>query len=153
MSSFNLKIPPVALGLIALVLIWLSSRYLPISHISFAFTSIVSLVIICIGVFVGVIAVAAFLKMRTTVDPRYPQKANTLVVIGIYKYSRNPMYLAITFILFGISLYLAALSSFLILILFVAYINRFQIIPEEQALEKKFGEQYSQYIKRVRRWI
>ena len=72
MSSFNLKIPPVALGLIALVLIWLSSRYLPISHISFAFTGIVSLVIICSGVFVGVMAVAAFLTMRTTVDPRHP---------------------------------------------------------------------------------
>jgi protein-S-isoprenylcysteine O-methyltransferase Ste14 len=153
MSKLTLKIPPVAQGIIALAFIWLLSQYLPILLIDIAFKGTVSAVIICIGFLVGAMAVAAFVKLRTTVDPRYPEKASKLVVIGIYRYSRNPMYLAIVMVLFGISVYLGALSSFLILMLFVAYINRYQIVPEEQILEKKFGERYSKYTKNVRRWI
>ena len=101
----------------------------------------------------GISAVASFIRLRTTVDPRYPEKASKLVVVGIYRYSRNPMYLAIAIVLFGISIFLGALSSLLILFLFVAYINRFQIVPEEQILKEKFGRQYLEYADQVRRWI
>ena len=153
MSNLRLKIPPVAQGIITLVCIWLLSRYVPIFHIDITFKAIVSVVIICIGVLVGVLAVSSFIRLRTTVDPRYPEKASKLVVNGIYRYSRNPMYLAIVLVLFGISIYLGALSSLLILFLFVVYINRFQIVPEEQMLTQKFGEQYIQYTSQVRRWI
>lgn len=153
MPNLDLKIPPVAQGVIALALIWLLYRYMPIFHIDIAYKGTVSVVIICIGVLVGVLGIAAFIKLRTTVDPRYPENARTLVVVGIYRYSRNPMYLAIVLVLFGISIYLGALSSLLILFLFVAYINRFQIGLEEKMLERKFGEKYLKYAKAVRRWI
>ena len=72
---------------------------------------------------------------------------------GIYKYSRNPMYLAILMVLIGVSVYLGALSSILILLIFVIYINQFQIVPEERSLEQKFGDSYRQYAKGVRRWV
>lgn len=153
MSNLNLKIPPVAQGIIALMLIWVLDRHMPIFHIDIAFKEAVSMVIICMGGLVGVLAVAAFIQMRTTVDPRYPGKARRLVVIGVYKYSRNPMYLSIVLVLFGISIYLGAISSLLVPFLFVAYINQFQIVPEEQMLEQKFGKEYLKYAKHVRRWI
>ena len=153
MSNFSLKIPPVAQGIIALICIWLLNRYMPIFYFDIAFKGTVAVAIICIGGLVGVLAVAAFIRMRTTLDPRYPPKANKLVVVGIYKYSRNPMYLAIVFILLGITVYLGAFSSLFVIIAFVVYINRFQIVPEEQMLEQKFGNKYLQYTKHVRRWI
>ena len=153
MPNLDLKIPPVAQGVIALILIWLFDTYMPIFHIDIAFQSTFSVVIICIGVLVGVLAIATFIQLRTTVDPRYPEKARKLVVVGIYRFSRNPMYLAIVLVLFGISAYLGALSSLLILFLFVIYINRFQIDLEEKMLERKFGEKYLKYAKEVRRWI
>ena len=153
MPKLSLKIPPVAQGIIALIFIWLFNRYIPIFHIDIVFKGAVSLVIICIGVLVGVFGISAFIKLRTTVDPRYPERASKLVVIGIYRYSRNPMYLAIVFVLTGVSVYLGALSSFLVVFFFVAYINQFQIAPEERMLKQKFGEKYVQYIKQVRRWL
>ncbi len=153
MSNLNLKIPPVAQGIISLMLIWFLDRQLPIFHINIAFKGAVSIAIIVMGSLVGVLAVAAFIQMRTTVDPRYPEKASRLVVVGIYKYSRNPMYLAILLILVGISIHSGAISSLLVPFLFVAFINRFQIVPEEQMLEQKFGKEYLKYIKQVRRWV
>ena len=153
MLKLSLKIPPVAQGIIALIFIWLFNRYIPIFRIDIVFKGAVSLVIICIGFLVGVSGISAFIKLHTTVDPRYPEKASKLVVVGIYKYSRNPMYLAIVFVLTGISVYLGALSSFLVVFFFVAYINQFQIVPEEQILKQKFGEKYVQYTKQVRRWL
>lgn len=153
MSRLSLKIPPVAQGVIALVLVWLLSRYWPVRRIDFMFKGVVSLGLIGAGVLVGAWAVATFIKLRTTVDPRYPDKASRLVVVGIYKYSRNPMYLAILLVLLGVALHRGALSSVLVVPLFVVYINRYQIAPEERSLAQQFGESYRHYAGRVRRWL
>ena len=153
MAGLKLKIPPVAQGIIALILIWLSNRFWPLYRIEINFKNAVSLGIIWLGIVVGGLGVSAFIRMRTTVDPRYPDKASRLVVIGIYKYSRNPMYLAILLVLIGVAVYLGALSSLLVIFLFIGYINRYQIVPEEQLLLEKFGDGYRQYAQRVRRWI
>jgi protein-S-isoprenylcysteine O-methyltransferase Ste14 len=153
MFKLGLKVPPVAQGIIALILIWLLSRYWPVYRMNTIFQGAVALSIISIGLCVGALAVGVFLKLRTTVDPRYPNKTIRLVTTGIYKYSRNPMYLAILMVLIGVSVYLGALSSILILLIFVIYINQFQIVPEERSLEQKFGDSYRQYAKGVRRWV
>ena len=153
MTKLSLKIPPVAQGVIALILVFLVNRYLPVYRMDIRFKGPFSLTIVGIGVLVGITAVAAFIRLRTTVDPRYPNKASRLVVIGIYKYSRNPMYLAILLILTGVAVCLGALSSLSVIFLFVAFIHFYQILPEEKALEQKFGESYRQYAGRVRRWI
>jgi protein-S-isoprenylcysteine O-methyltransferase Ste14 len=153
MAGLKLKVPPVAQGIIALFLIWLSSRFWPVYRIEINYKNAVSLGILLLGTVVGGLGVSAFIRLRTTVDPRYPDKANRLVVIGIYKFSRNPMYLAILLVLTGVAVYLGALSSLLVIFLFIVYINRYQIVPEEQLLVQKFGDNYRQYAERVRRWI
>ena len=151
--KLNLKIPPLAQAAIAIFLIWLFDRYAPLYDIDFNYQNLIARALIGIGAIVAVAGIFAFRKLKTTVDPRYPEKAKNLVIIGIYKYSRNPMYLGILLILTGIAVYSGALSNILVLFLFVAFINKYQIIPEETALQDKFGESYSRYTRTVRRWL
>ena len=151
--KLSLKIPPVAQTIVAILLIWLLDRYAPIYHIKFIYQSIVAGTLIGIGAIVALSGVFAFIKLNTTVDPRYPEKASELVIIGIYKYSRNPMYLGILFVITGIAVYFGALSSVFVISPFVAFINKYQIVPEEVALQEKFSENYTRYAQNVRRWL
>jgi protein-S-isoprenylcysteine O-methyltransferase Ste14 len=153
MAGLRLKVPPLAQGVVALILIGASSRYLPMYRMEIFFQEVLALGLILLGIWICALAVSAFIRLRTTVDPRYPDKASRLVVTGIYHYSRNPMYLAILLVLVGVAVYLGALSSLWVIIFFVFYINRYQIVPEERSLEQKFGDSYRQYAERVRRWI
>ncbi|MDO9265071.1 MAG: isoprenylcysteine carboxylmethyltransferase family protein [Desulfosalsimonadaceae bacterium] len=151
--KLNLKIPPLAQAAIAIFLIWLFDRYMPLYHINFNYQYLIARAVIGIGAIVAVAGIFAFRKLNTTVDPRYPEKAKNLVIVGIYKYSRNPMYLGLLLILTGIAVYSGALSNILVLFLFVAFINKYQIIPEEVALQEKFGDSYTHYTRNVRRWL
>ncbi|HEX6927780.1 MAG TPA: isoprenylcysteine carboxylmethyltransferase family protein, partial [Gammaproteobacteria bacterium] len=82
-----------------------------------------------------------------------PGRASALVVAGIYRRSRNPMYLGFALLLLALGIHLRSLSALLILPAFVLYMNRFQIAPEERALEARFGEEYNVYRQSVRRWL
>ena len=83
----------------------------------------------------------------------HPEQTSRLVTGGIYQYTRNPMYLGMALVLTGIALYLADLSAFLGVALFVRYIGRYQIGPEEDMLLEKFGDEFETYQARVRRWL
>src|SRR5690606_40976871 len=72
---------------------------------------------------------------------------------GIYRYTRNPMYLGFLLILAGYGVWLANLPALLWLIGYVLYLTRFQIIPEERWLSQKFGADFQYYRERVRRWF
>lgn len=153
MPKLSLKIPPVPQGLIAFLLMWLLARYAPVYRLDIPYGAVVSSLLFGLGGLVGLLSVATFIRLRTTVDPRYPDKAAKLVVQGLYKYSRNPMYLAIVLALTGIALRLGALSAWAVVPLFAAFITRYQIVPEEKALGQKFGDDYRNYARRVRRWV
>src|ERR1044071_2701900 len=106
---------------------------------------------IAVGIIVA--GVLEFRRAKTTVDPVHPEEASVIVDTGIYGVTRNPMYL-------GILLLLAAGGAFLANavppagpVLFVLYMNRFQIGPEERALTQVFGDPYRAYLARVSRWI
>ncbi len=104
----------------------------------------------------AVLAVAAFLAFRkagTTIDPMHPERAATLVTHGIYRYSRNPMYLSLLLLLVAYAVAQGALLALAGPALFLAYVTRFQIVPEERALAAKFGAQFDAYRARVRRWL
>lgn len=107
----------------------------------------------CIGVALDVIALGYFLRARTTINPLQPGKASALVASGIYRFTRNPMYLGMATLLLAWAVYLSNGAAFLGLPLFVGYINRFQIEPEERALKARFGEEFEAYCRRVRRWL
>ena len=101
----------------------------------------------------GLLGVFAFRASRTTVNPLKPEQATALVTSGIYRVSRNPMYVGMCSLLLAWAAWLSALLPFAGPIVFALYITRFQIQPEERALIELFGEQYTQYAARVRRWL
>lgn len=99
------------------------------------------------------IAIRQFIRAKTTINPMAPDNADKLVIKGLYRISRNPMYLGVLFLLLAWAVYLQNILSFAPPILFVVFMTLFQIKPEEKALRKKFGTQYDEYSKSVRRWI
>lgn len=153
MKFLELKIPPVALFLLIGVGMWLLSRVAPVFYLAFPARNIVAVSCVLIGLLVGVAGVLSFRSARTTVDPRFPEKSSAVVSTGIYRRSRNPMYLGLLIILLGWALFLADGFSLVGLPLFAGYMNRFQIRPEEQAMAMKFGDEYRAYTETVRRWI
>ncbi|MDV5167818.1 isoprenylcysteine carboxylmethyltransferase family protein [Photobacterium rosenbergii] len=148
----ELRLPPPLVLLITLGCMYALARYWPLYAFSFSAQTLIILVFCLLGTFLGLAAVWSFSKARTTIDPRLPNKTSKLVTSGIYRFSRNPMYLGLLCFLCAAFVYLSALSPLLMLGLFVFYMNNFQIAPEEAVLQAMFGEQFDQYCQRVRRW-
>jgi protein-S-isoprenylcysteine O-methyltransferase Ste14 len=104
----------------------------------------------------GALALAAALQLRrvgTTVNPMHPDRATALVTHGVFRFSRNPIYVADVMLLVAWALWLGDAAAFAGAALFMAYITRFQIVPEERVLAGRFGEAYRDYRARVRRWL
>ena len=101
----------------------------------------------------AVLGVLAFRRSGTTVDPTRPGRASSFVTGGVYRVTRNPMYLGIAMILVAWAVFLAAPWAFLGPVFWVLYMNRFQIKPEERILAELFGEEYTRYLATVRRWL
>jgi len=120
-------------------------------------TGTLQIVIACaLAVLGGVFVVSgfqAFGRAKTTTNSMSIEKASSLVTSGIYRYTRNPMYLGLTTLLLAWAVYLAAPWVILGPIAFMLFITRFQIIPEERGLREKFGTAYAAYQQEVRRWL
>ena len=138
---------------ISALLMWIISIYAANFRFIFKFNNELALFCLIIGGTIIVFGIAAFRKAETTVTPLHPDKASSLVNMGIYQYTRNPMYFGLLLILFSIGFYLQNLASMFVLPIYVWFISKYQIIPEEEALHKLFGQDYKNYQDRVRRWI
>ena len=106
-----------------------------------------------VGIFVFASAVLSFKKQKTTVNPISIENASSLVVSGIFKYSRNPMYLGMSFVLLGLTFKFNVIGGLLFTGIFMLFITVFQIKPEEIAMEKLFDQEWKDYTKNVRRWL
>ena len=153
MKALELKIPPVAQFLAILIAMWLIARFTPGLSFDIPARRVLAVIVSFFGGVVAIPAVAAFRSAETTVDPRDPHKASRLVVEGVYRFSRNPMYLGLLCLLLGWGTWLSNLTAFACIPLFVWSMNRLQIQPEERAMAAQFGEEYRTYMKSVRRWI
>lgn len=105
------------------------------------------------GAWLAVAGVIEFRRASTTVNPMAPSDSSTVVDTGVYRYTRNPMYLGFLLVLFAWAAWLAAPWALLGPVVFVAWMTRFQILPEERALLERFGDDYRAYCRRVRRWV
>lgn len=150
-TRLELKIPPVLQVIILAGLMWALASLLP--GLGFAFPASLFLGLVTAGVVFAVLGVLAFRSAGTTVDPRVPEQSASLVVSGVYRISRNPMYVGFLLILTGWGAFLGNIASLLLLPVFVLYMNRFQIVPEERYMREKFGDSYRQYERAVRRWL
>ena len=153
MQTLELKIPPVIQVLVIASLMWLLAITAPGLGFTLPASALVALVLAAMGVAFALLGVLEFRSAGTTVDPRVPDQTASLVVRGVYRISRNPMYMGFLLVLGAWTIFLSNLASLVLLPAFVVYMNRFQIVPEERYMREKFGEAYRQYEERVRRWI
>lgn len=153
MHRLELKIPPVALVLLFALTIWFVARMNPWAGVQIPGREWVALMLLIVGFALIIAGAVTFISAKTTVNPMTPGLATSIVNRGVYKLSRNPMYLGFFLILAGWGMFLANILSALLLPLFILCMNRFQIIPEENALLTKFGDEYARYLESARRWI
>ena len=145
------KIPPPIVTLFFGLCIYFSRDYF-LSY-EYKLLDILSYMCYFIGLCVLILAVNSFKKQSTTVNPIKIENASSLVTSGVFEYSRNPMYLGMALILFGLALMFNVIGGTLFTLMFTIYITKFQIKPEEEVMEKLFGEDFLKYKQNVRMWL
>jgi protein-S-isoprenylcysteine O-methyltransferase Ste14 len=153
MSSLELKIPPLLVAVVSAFIMWGIFLVTPVLQTSAATRVVAAILIALIGGCVSLAGVISFRRMKTTINPTKPERASLLVICGVFKITRNPMYLGIMLALVAWAIFLSSPWALLGPLAFALYINRFQIAPEERALDVLFGSEYAAYKARVRRWI
>jgi protein-S-isoprenylcysteine O-methyltransferase Ste14 len=153
MSKLELRIPPVAVVLVTALVMWLLARASPGAPLDRTARVVATVSLLLAGAALALAGVREFRSARTTVNPLQPAQAASMVTSGVYRYSRNPMYLGMLCLIAAWAAWLGKPVALLGLPAFVLYMNRFQIEPEERALAARFGTQFSDYAGRVRRWL
>ena len=149
----NTRIPPPVVVVISAAMMWWLARLLAVGEFETEIQSLLAVVFMSAGIGMMLIAAFSFYEAKTTINPLDPSKASHLITTGIFSFSRNPIYLADLLILIAWAIWLGNIFNIALLVVFVVYINRFQIAPEERALGTLFGDAYRDYCSRVRRWI
>lgn len=153
MKVLELKIPPIIIMALIGVIMWFVATLVPQLVLVIPGQVILAAIAGFTSIALILAGAIAFRVAGTTVNPMQPSNTSSLVTRGLYKISRNPMYAGFLLLLLSWALLLSNIVSFAGLPVFVWYMNRFQIIPEEQALIAKFGAEYIAYAKNVRRWL
>lgn len=153
MKALELKVPPLLLVLLVGGLMWAASVLLAQLNFAFKARLIIAGCLLISGFVVILSAVVSFRRASTTVNPVAPELTSSIVTTGIYRYSRNPMYLGFLLVLAAWAVMLSHILAFVLLPAYVVYMNRYQIRPEERVLKKKFGPAFQNYKASVRRWL
>jgi protein-S-isoprenylcysteine O-methyltransferase Ste14 len=153
MKSLELKVPPPLVAAVVAATMWEVARLTPRLALPVAYRVWAATAVAAAGVLFAIAGVIAFRRARTTINPMKPESASLLVGSGVYRITRNPMYVGIFLVLFAVATFLAAPAALLGPFAFALYIGRFQIGPEEVALSKLFGADYARYKTKVRRWL
>jgi protein-S-isoprenylcysteine O-methyltransferase Ste14 len=151
--SLEQKIPPLMITIIFAVFMYLTSLYLNFFSLALSFNVEMLLIFFILGVTFALAGVISFKKHQTTVNPMNTENVSTLVKSGVYRYTRNPMYVGMLMVLLGYCLYLNNPINLLLIALFVWYMSKFQIKPEEVFLTSVFGNEYVIYKESVRQWL
>ena len=153
MQALELKVPPPVVALLVAAAMWGVASVTARIEMPLLVRASAALAFAIAGVGMAISGVIAFHHARTTVSPVKPDSASSLVTSGVYRFTRNPMYLGLCLVLLAWACALSSALTFLGPILFILYINRFQIVPEETALSRIFGAAFSNYQAKVRRWL
>ena len=147
----ELKVPPLLLFNLFAAVILLPAEY-PIRLDNEGF--LIGSILVAAAMAIALSATMTFKRAKTTVNPYSFDNVNTLVTSGVFGYSRNPMYLAMALALLGIGCIVGkVVLAVLVVMGFVSYLTKFQILPEERLLSGLFGSEYHQYCQQVRRWV
>lgn len=149
----NIRIPPVVYMVLISIFIYINKVFLPIyTIVNYPYNNIWIFIIIASVIF-DLWLVSLFFRQKTSSNPIYFENTSKMITSWIYKYTRNPMYLWMLFMIFWFSIFVWDISWLIWLIVFYYIITYLQIIPEEIFLEKKFWKEYLEYKKRVKRWL
>ena len=146
-------IPPPIILVCCLLLSYLLHQYLAVYSFESIYFRFVGLFFLAIGLSLDLSSLYYFIKHKTTINPINPEKTRRIVTSGSYRFSRNPMYLGLMFILLGFCFWLSEVSSFISVIVFYFCMTNYQIKKEEKILESLFGDEYLMYKNKVRRWL
>ncbi len=153
MSGLELRVPPDVVWLVIAALMWLSSATTPGLDATTGLRAAVSGPLIVGGIALIVAARVSLNRAGTTWHPTEPERTSALVTGGVFRYSRNPTYLGMLLVLMGWAVLLANPLALALTVVFVLYLNRFQIGPEERIITTIIGDDYREYSSRVRRWV
>ena len=153
MHQLELKIPPLALGAVFAVAIVAFGYFVPFANAPFPSHRTVAIALLLLGIAVGIAGIVQFRIARTSVNPMVPTRASSMVVSGVFRLSRNPMYLGMALALLGLSAWRSSIPGYALVPLFCLYMTEFQIKPEERVLMARFGDAFAAYRVRVRRWV
>ncbi len=153
MRALELKVPPLVVVLVVAAAMWLVATWVPSLSVAIPWRVAIAASLAVVGLAFAVAGVLAFRRARTTVNPTTPEATSSIVATGVYRISRNPMYVGMLFLLAGWATFVSNLLALLLLPVFVVYMNLFQIGPEERALSAHFGREYASYMRSVRRWL
>ncbi len=153
MVSLELKVPPLIVFAVAAGAAWALSQITPTWNLEFGSAVVAAALLFALGTAVALAGVASFRSQGTTINPMVPERSARVVQAGVYRWSRNPMYLGMLLVLLAVATCLKSAAALVVLPAFVWYMNRFQIAPEERALLNKFGSEYAGYMVKVRRWL
>ena len=159
MRILELKIPPPLVGVLVALAMWGVAVYGPARSFAQMWSeapvlryAVIAVLVATALVFDG-FGLLAFRRFRTTINPLAPERSSALVTTGIYRITRNPMYVGMALLLLAWAVYLSAWLPLLGPLVFVLYITRFQILPEERILQQRFGDAFLSYTTQVRRWL
>jgi protein-S-isoprenylcysteine O-methyltransferase Ste14 len=153
LASLELKIPPPIVALLTAGLMWLVTNKLGLISFDINYKFAICGFLTGFGLLIDLDAIRQFHQAKTTVNPMKPNSASALVTTGVYQYTRNPMYVGNFLFLSAWLIWLSSPYNILCLALYVMHMNKFQIQPEEQALREIFGDEYTCFCNRVRRWF
>jgi protein-S-isoprenylcysteine O-methyltransferase Ste14 len=153
MSRLGLKVPPDVVALVVAGLMRLVSAVTPSVNVPVSYRILAALVLFVAGVVLIVAARVSFAHAGTTFSPIAPARSSRLVTTGVYRFTRNPMYLGTLLALLAVAALWSNPFSLVLSAAYVAYIDRFQIAPEERVLAGRFGQAYEAYADKVRRWV
>jgi protein-S-isoprenylcysteine O-methyltransferase Ste14 len=152
-NILELKIPPVIVLLVLAIMMWFSAKNFPFLTLNFDFNVVIAAFVAAFGCGMVMVGSRSFHRVGTTVNPMKPEATTSLVTEGVYRFSRNPIYLGLAMILSSWGVYLSDLLSLIFVCFFIMYMNHFQIQPEERILHKLFGSCFERYKHQVRRWL
>lgn len=153
MKFLENKIPPPLVAILIASGMWWLSTLTPVILLTSTMKMILVIGFIVVGIFFELSGVISFRLVKTTVNPLKPDTASALVTSGIYRFTRNPMYVGLGAFLLAWASYLGSAWGIALITLYMAYIQRFQIAPEERALTALFKDEFTDYKKQVRMWL
>jgi protein-S-isoprenylcysteine O-methyltransferase Ste14 len=153
LRRLELRVPPPVVTAVCALLMWFLARASPALDVDVPGRVAAATTFFVIAVVIGITALLGFRRAKTTINPLTPHASSALVVRGIYRWTRNPMYLAMLLVLIGWACIVSNWAALAMLPLFVATLNRLQIEPEERALHAGFGAEFENYRRKVRRWL